>query len=120
MRADGGRNKKLRVAFHFQFSDPAAWKCDECRKSGLEAKRRCRWVAAAPATEARVVWARAGVATNVCPKSYISGESRAWLDEFQAWKRLGYPDLRTLSAREAHAMLILEQELLNEVKRGQR
>ena len=77
-------------------------------------------MAATPATEPRVVWARAGVATDVCPKSYLSGDSRAWLDEFQAWKRLGYPDLRTLSAREVHAMVILEQELLSEVKRGQR
>ena len=67
-----------------------------------------------------MVWARAGVSTNACPKSYISGESRAWLDGFQVWKRLGYPDPRTLSAREVHAMLILEQELVSEVKRGQR
>jgi hypothetical protein len=59
------------------------------------------------------------VATQVCPKSYISGESVAWLDQFQTWKRLGYPDPQTLSARETQAMLILEQELLNEVKRGQ-
>jgi hypothetical protein len=77
-------------------------------------------VAAALATEPRPVWARAGVATDVCPKSYASGNSRAWLDQFQAWKRLGYPDLSTLSAREVHAMVILEQELLNEVKRGER
>jgi hypothetical protein len=60
------------------------------------------------------------VATDVCPKSYISGESRTWLEEFPIWKRLGYPDPRTLSARDVHAMLILEQELLSEVKRGQR
>ncbi len=66
------------------------------------------------------MWARAGVATDVCPKSYVSGDSRAWLDEFQAWKRLGYPDPRALSAREVHAMVILEQELLSEVKRGER
>jgi hypothetical protein len=65
------------------------------------------------------VWARAGVATQACPKSYITGDSAAWVDQFQTWKRLGYPDPRTLSARETHAMLILEQELLNEVKRGQ-
>jgi hypothetical protein len=77
-------------------------------------------MAAARATEPRVVWARGGVATEVCPKSYVSGDSRAWLDEFQVWKRLGRPDPRTLSAREVHAMVILEQELLSEVKRGQR
>ena len=67
-----------------------------------------------------MVWARAGVATYECPRSYISGNSRAWLEEFQAWKRLGYPDPRTVSAREVHAMVILEDELLNEVKRGER
>ena len=66
------------------------------------------------------MWARAGVATDVCPKSYVSGASRAWLDEFQAWKRLGYADPRTMSAREVHAMVILERELLSEVKRGER
>ncbi len=117
MRADAARIKKLRVAFHFQFSNPAGWRCDECRKNGLEAKRRCGWLRLN--TEPRVVWARGSVATDVCPKSCITGESKAWLDEFQAWKRLGYPDARTLSARDAHAMLILEQEL-GEVKRGQR
>jgi hypothetical protein len=120
VRADGGRSKKLRVAFHFQFSNPAGWRCDECRKSGLETKRRCGRMPAALATPPRVVWARAGVATNECPKSYVSGASRAWLEEFQAWKRLGYPDPRTLSAREVQAMTILERELLSEVKRGQR
>ena len=65
------------------------------------------------------MWARAGVATDECPKSYISGASRAWLDQFAVWRRLGYPDPRAVSAREAHAMLILEQEMLSEVKRGQ-
>jgi hypothetical protein len=59
------------------------------------------------------------VAAFECPKSYITGQSMAWLEEFQAWKRLGYPDPRTLGAREAHAMMILEQEFLNEVKRAQ-
>ncbi len=137
MRAVGGRSKKLRVAFHFQFSNPTGWRCDECRKNGLEVRRRCGWLAgrdkaertaqaaetscASRATDGRrAIWARASVATEMCPKSYISGESRAWLEEFQVRKRLGYPDPRTMGAREAHAMLILEQEHLSEVKRGQR
>ncbi len=27
----GRRKKKLLIAFHFQFSSPAAWNCDTCR-----------------------------------------------------------------------------------------
>src|SRR5260370_42037167 len=35
----GAGTKKLIVAFHFLRSNPAAWKCDECRKSRLETTR---------------------------------------------------------------------------------
>jgi hypothetical protein len=58
------------------------------------------------------------VSTTVCPKSYITGESAAWLDEFHAWRALGRPDFREMSAREAQALMILENELASEVKRG--
>ena len=42
--AERGRKKKLIVAFHFQFSNQAGWKCDACRRSGLERERRCGWL----------------------------------------------------------------------------
>lgn len=74
-------------------------------------KRRCGWLAAALATAPRVVWARKHVSTPVCPKSFITGESVAWLEAFYAWKRLGGRDIESLAARQAHAFLILEQEL---------
>lgn len=118
MRIDGRRSKKLRVAFHFQFSNPAAWRCDECRRNRLELKRRCGHVPEALESPPRVVWARGGASTTVCPKAYISGDSSAWLEAFGAWKRLGPTDPRKLSAREAHAMMLLEQELSTEVRRG--
>ncbi len=47
MRPDGERKKKLIVAFHFQYANQAAWKCDSCRRGGLELKRRCGFIPAA-------------------------------------------------------------------------
>jgi hypothetical protein len=82
-------------------------------------KRRCGRTPAAQATPARVVWARKGVATKVCPRSYISGESMAWLEEFETWRRIGFPDLQTMTARQAHAIVILQQEFCSEAQRGE-
>lgn len=82
-------------------------------------KRRCGRVPAAVATPPRVVWARKGVATTICPRSYISGESVAWLEEFETWKRIGFPDLERITARQVHAIVILQQELYSEVQRGE-
>jgi hypothetical protein len=64
------------------------------------------------------VWVRKGVATTVCPKSYISGDSMAWLEAFEMWKRIGHGDPKGLGARQMEAMLLLEQELSAEIKRG--
>ena len=44
--AERGGTKKLIVAFHFQFANQAGWRCDACRRNGLEKKRRCGWLAA--------------------------------------------------------------------------
>jgi hypothetical protein len=65
-----------------------------------------------------VVWARRRVSTRECPRSFITGESVGWLEEFHAWRRLGYPDARSLTARQAEALLLLEDELSQEVRRG--
>jgi hypothetical protein len=58
------------------------------------------------------------VATSECPKSFITAESVAWLEEFQVWKRFGYPHVGEMTARQVEAMLVLEAEL-EEVTRGQ-
>jgi hypothetical protein len=82
-------------------------------------KRRCGWLREGRESEPRVVWARRRIATKECPRSYISAASVEWIEEFHSWKRLGYPDALSLTARQAEAMLLLEQELSEEVRRGQ-
>jgi len=118
VRFDGDREKKLIVAFHFQLSNPAAWKCDECRKAGLERQRRCAWVPAAAETPAQVVWARGPVATDVCPKSLITAESVGWIEEFLVWKRLGLMLTRETNIRQVEAFLILEEQISSERQRA--
>lgn len=111
MRAVGRRKKKLIVAFHFQFANQAGWECETCRKSGLEKRRRCGWVGEALETPERVVWARKGAASEVCPRSSISGQSMAWLEAFAARKRLGAAEgVAGMAARDVEAFLVLEQE----------
>lgn len=54
-----------------------------------------------------------------CPKSLITAESVAWVEEFQLRKRFGFPNVLEMSARKVEAMLVLEEELMEEVRRGQ-
>lgn len=65
------------------------------------------------------MWVRGGVSTLECPKSFVTAESIGWLEEFQIWKRLGYPNVTEMTARQVEAMLVLEAELMEEVKRGE-
>jgi hypothetical protein len=112
VRAERGRKKKLIVAFHFQFANQAAWKCDACRRQGLEEKRRCGWINIEG--PARVIWARRGHGVTQCPTSYITGQSLAWLEEYCTWKLLGRADIRSLPARQVEAFWVLENELMEE------
>jgi len=77
-------------------------------------KRRCGWLPAARATPRHVVWARRRAATEECPRSFIKGESLAWLEGFYAWKKLGGPPVEQMSARQVQAFLLLERELAAE------
>lgn len=110
MRVDGRRTKKLIVAFHFQQSNQAAWRCDECRRQGLEARRRCGFVAEERRAERRLVWARGRVATDECPKSAVTAQSLEWIEKFLTWKFIGRAELWDWPARDADALLILERE----------
>ena len=49
------------------------------------------------------MWARKDVAVSSCPKSLISAESEALVEEFLVRRRLGVKDLATLSARQVEA-----------------
>jgi hypothetical protein len=120
MRAKPGRSKKLIVAFHFQFAKQAAWRCDECRKLGLEKRRRCAWAGSADSESERIVWGRRQIAVTRCPKSVITGESMYLLEEFSAWKLCAAGSLRTMPARVADAILILENEFRAELVRANR
>ena len=112
MWAVGSRKKKLTVALHFQFSKQAGWECTTCRKAGLETKRRCGFIPRALETPERVVWARNNAATTVCPKSFITAQSMAWLEEYLVRRKLEQRGIEGLGAREVEAFLILEHELM--------
>jgi hypothetical protein len=110
VRPERRRNKKLIVAFHFQFANQIAWKCDECRQAGLERRRNCGWACESDASGGRIVWGRRQVAATRCPKSIITAESIYLLDEFNLWKRCPGASLHTMPARVAEAILILDGE----------
>src|SRR5437867_11184211 len=114
MCAIRGGKKNLIVAFHFQFSNSGAWRCDTCRRAALEFKRRCGWIPAALDTQAHVVWSRKHVAVDVCPRSLVSGQSLTWLEEFLVMRKLRQQLPPEVPARKLEAFLILEEEYLAE------
>jgi hypothetical protein len=111
MRIVRSRKKKLIVALHFQFSNQAGWECETCRKAGLEIKRRCGWLPRGEETPPRVIWAHNNVATMICPKSFITAQSMAWVETYLVRRKLGQRGIAGLGARDVEAFLILEHEL---------
>jgi hypothetical protein len=91
-----------------------------CRRSGLESKRRCGWLANDDAPNTSIVWARGRTTLATCPTSTITSESVALLEEFYAWKLLGAGGFHDLPARLVHAIFILENELRAESNDGQK
>ena len=89
-----------------------------CRRNGLEAKRRCGWLQAVTPDSGPPVWARKDITLSTCPKSYISAESEALVEEFLVWRRLGGVQLAELSARQVDAFMTLDRALA-EVNRAQ-
>jgi hypothetical protein len=58
-----------------------------------------------------VVWARGGISTTICPKSVITAQSWAWLEEYFVWRKLGRADPDQMDTRKVEAFLILEEEV---------
>jgi len=116
MRTERSRKKKLIVAFHFQLGNQAGWKCEACRRNGLEDRRHCGWRQGSTDSLNQIVWARGGVSLTTCPTSYITAESLAFLEEFQAWKVMGLSNCFDLPARLVDAIVTLENELVLEKK----
>jgi hypothetical protein len=60
------------------------------------------------------VWARGRVATEECPRSYVSAQSLEWLEKYFLWRRLGalYPE--PVSVKDLEAFTALDQEIATE------
>ncbi len=65
------------------------------------------------------MWARGDAILYECPRSYITGESATLVEEFLARRRLGGTRFDELSARQVDAMVVLEKNLLEELRNGQ-
>ena len=82
-------------------------------------KRACGYLPRVEARSGVPVWARAGVAVEVCPKSYITGESLAWIEHFGAFKFLGCTDPIDLPARTVDALCLIKDLVERESTHGQ-
>jgi hypothetical protein len=90
----------------------------------LETKRRCGFLQEEKRGEPRIVWGRKQTQSDECPKSLVTGESMALLEEFFVRRRLGMPgsiemkDLLEMEARKVDAFLILREEMEREERDG--
>jgi hypothetical protein len=123
VRVERARKKKLIVAFHFQlanaeFAGRAGWDCESCRRNGLEVKRRCGFLPEERRGEPRIVWGRRQVQSQECPKSFVTGDSIALLEEYFVRRRLGISDSMETEARKTDAFLILRDLMEWEERNG--
>src|SRR5580692_95289 len=94
MRVERERKKKLIIAIHFLRAEragvnqAAGWKCEQCRRQGLEARRRCGFLPEAKREAVRVVWAKGRVATEECPTSFITPVSVELVEKYFAYVAL--------------------------------
>ena len=54
-----------------------------------------------------------------CPRSMITADSYAWLEEYEIWRTDRTPSLLKMTARKADAFWILENERAREFANGQ-
>ena len=64
------------------------------------------------------MWGRKGARAEECPKSMITGESLALVEEFLVRRRLGIAHSFDLPARKVDAFLILQDEMEREERDG--
>ena len=122
MRAERERKKKLIVAFHFLRAQRtnqnlAGWRCEQCRRQGLEGRRRCGYLPEDKRGPKRVIWAHGHLGVDECPTSFVTPVSAEFLEKFFVWKAVGSDEL---TAREAEAFMTLEIELRAEQMNGGR
>ena len=98
------------VAFHFARTEQSRWKCDACRKQGLEVRRRCGFLAEEKRGPVKLVWAHGRAGVEECPKSFVTAASAELVERFFIWKASGAREWERLTAREAEAFGVLEEE----------
>jgi hypothetical protein len=62
---------------------------------------------------------RGRVSLKTCPKSHVTAQSIAWLEEYYAWKFFGQRDFHRMPARTVEAFCVLEAELAEERANGE-
>jgi hypothetical protein len=67
----------------------------------------------------RPVWARRQVVSMACPKSIITGFSLSLLERFTYWRASGCGSLFDTEARVADAMLLLNEQWIEEQENGE-
>jgi hypothetical protein len=82
-------------------------------------RRRCGWLNVEEDPTDKPIWGRRGVVVQRCPKSFITEESQALVEEFLVRRRLDAMDFANLGARQVEAFAILEKELQRERGNGQ-
>ena len=83
-------------------------------------KRRCGFLPDEKRGEPRIVWGRKQTQTEECPKSLVTGESLALVEEFFVRRRLGVRgfDGDGDGSRKVDAFLILRDEMEREERDG--
>ena len=64
------------------------------------------------------MWGRKHAQTEECPKSFITGDSLALVEEFFVRRRLGVQDSLDTEARKVDGFLILRDEMEREERDG--
>lgn len=120
MPIERGRTKKLILALHYYKGGTAGWRCEDCRRQGLEERRRCGWRESGEGN-AQAIWVGRGSSASRCPKTVITADSVAWLEMWTGWRLAGRAPEACWSAKDLEAMGTLENEwerMLDEERRS--
>jgi hypothetical protein len=80
--------------------------------------RNCAWINAAKPVNKKAVWVRKDTVSLQCPKSVISAQSKAFLQQFRWWKQFGGGFPWWVDAKTADALLVLEEAWRIEEQNG--
>ncbi len=119
MPAERGRTKKLILALHYFSGGTAGWRCEDCRRQGLEKSRQCGWLRET-GVKRKAVWARYGTIADQCPKTAVTADSVAWMEQWAVWRQSGRFPHSDWGAKDLEAMAVLEQawERMQDEARG--